>query len=110
MFSGEYRLHDLFVLPARNELAGVALLEAMAHSLPVVCSDSCGLKSCIRTDENGHVFRTDDVDDLKESIERILHDRGRLVEMGTRSYEIVISEHSPAKYVERLVSIAEGND
>ena len=106
----EYSLHDLFVLPARDEPAGIALLEAMSHSLPAVCSESCGLKSSIRPGENGYVFRTDDADDLKKCIESIIRDRGRLVEMGTRSYEIVTTEHSPVKYVERLVSIAKGND
>ena len=105
----EYARHDLFVLPSRDEPAGISLLEAMAHSLPVVCSESCGLKCRIRPGENGYIFRTDDADHLEECMESIIRDRDRPVEMGTRSYEIVVSEHSPDRYVERLVSIAGGN-
>lgn len=33
---------DLFVHPARTELAGMALLEAVAAGLPVLCSGVCG--------------------------------------------------------------------
>ena len=103
----EYGKHDLFVLPSRDEPAAVSPLEAMAHSLPVVCSDSNGTQCYIRQGENGYVFRTDDLDDLKDYMERIISDRRRLVEMGSRSYELVVSEHSPARYVEALLAIAE---
>ena len=103
----EYAMHDVFVLPSRDEPAGISLLEAMAHSMPVLCSESCGLKACVRSGENGYVFRTDDPDNLVECIERIISDRARLMEMGARSYELVLSEHSPERYVQSLVSIAE---
>ena len=106
----EYSRHDLFVLPSRDEPAAVSHLEAMSHSLPVICSDSNGTQCYIRPGENGYVFRTDDLDHLVECMERIISDRARLIEMGARSYELVISEHSPTKYVETMVSIASGND
>ena len=101
----EYSKHDLFVLPSRDEPAAVSPLEAMAHSLPVVCSDSNGTRCYIRPGENGYVFRTDDVDDLENCMERIISDRDRLVDMGTRSYELVISEHAPGRYVESLLEL-----
>ena len=104
----EYARHDLFVLPSRDEPAAVSHLEAMSHSLPVICSDSNGTQYYIRQGENGYVFRTDDLDHLEECMEGIISNRARLIEMGARSYELVVSEHSPAKYVERMVSIADG--
>ena len=104
----EYARHDLFVLPSRDEPAGISLLEAMSHSMPVVCSDSCGLRASIHQGENGYVFRTDDADDLVECMDRIIRNRAKLVEMGAKSYEIVVSEHSPSNYVERIEAIAEG--
>lgn len=104
----EYARHDLFVLPSRNEPAAVSPLEAMSHSLPVICSDSNGTQCYIRPGENGYIFRTDDLDHLVECIERIIGDRDRLKEMGARSYDLVLSEHSPGRYVERMVSIANG--
>ena len=102
----EYSNHDVFVLPSRDEPAGISLLEAMSHSMPVVCSESCGLKACIRPGENGYVFRTDDLDHLVECIERIISDRARLMELGARSYDLVLSEHSPERYVQSLLALA----
>ena len=105
----EYDKHDLFVLPSHNEPAAVTPLEAMSHSLPVICSDSNGTQCYIRPYENGYVFRADDLDDLEDCMKRIFSDPVRLLEMGTRSYEIVVEEHSPEQYVESLVSIANGD-
>ena len=105
----EYTEHDLFVLPSSDEPAAVSPLEAMSHSLPVICSDSNGTQCYIRPGENGYVFRTDDLADLQQCMERIVTDRGTLMEMGARSYDLVVSGHSPERYVESLVSIAEEN-
>jgi len=104
----EYRRHDVFVLASRREAAAVSPLEAMAHSLPVVCSDSNGTECYIRGGENGYVFRTGDETDLEACLERIVGDRETLVRMGARGYEIVVDEHAPGKYVDALLSIVEG--
>ena len=103
----EYAKHDLFVLPSRDEPAAVSPLEAMSHSLPVICSDSNGTQCYIRPGENGYVFRTDEVDDLVNCMERIISDRTSPVEMGARSYDLVVSEHSPKRYVDALLAIAQ---
>ena len=104
----EYAAHDLFVLPSSDEPAAVSHLEAMSHSLPVICSDSNGTACYIRQGENGYVFRSGDQDDLERCIESIIASRSRLMEMGESSYRLVISEHSPAKYVETMEALARG--
>ncbi len=101
-----YAGHDLFVLASRNEPAAVSHLEAMAHGLPVICSDANGTSCYVRHGENGYVFRSGDVDDLAACIERAIEDRGLLAEMGRRSYELVLTEHAPARYVNALVEMA----
>ncbi len=104
----EYARHDLFALPARDEPASVSVLEAMAHSLPVVCSDSNGTRCYVRQGENGYVFGTDDVDGLAAAMERVVGDRERLKAMGRRSYELVVSEHAPERYARTLEGLAGG--
>ena len=90
------------MLPALREAASVSVLEAMAHSLPVICSDSNGTQCYIRPGENGYVFGTDDVDGLTAAMGEIVGDRERLKAMGRRSYELVVSEHAPERYVRAL--------
>ncbi len=103
----EYAHHDLFVLPSRDEPAAVSPVEAMANSLPVICSDTCGTRCYIEPGQNGYIFRTDDVDDLAVKIEAIIVDRDRMVAMGERSYQLVVERHHPERYVESILTIAQ---
>ena len=105
-----YAENDLFVLPSRDELAAVSPLEAMSHSLPVVCSDTNGTECYIRPGENGFVFRTDDLDDLEACLAKIVGDRGKLMQMGRRSHELTVFEHAPNRYVEAVMTLAGAAD
>ena len=101
----ELSRHDVFVLVSRDETAAVSHLEAMAHSLAVICSDANGTRCYVRPGENGFIVKTGDADDLEERLEAIISDRKRLVQMGVRSYELVVSEHAPGKYVETILGL-----
>ena len=43
-------------------------------------------------------------------MERVVRDRDGMAAMGARSYELVLSEHAPARYVEAMEAMAEGRD
>ena len=103
---GFYGEHDLFVLASRDEPAAVSHLEAMAYSMPVVCSDANGTSCYVKQGVNGYIFRSGDIDDLEACIERVIRDRERLLEMGCRSFELVSSEHDPRNYVDAVVAMA----
>ena len=47
---------DLLIHPARNEAAGVVLIEALVSGLPVLCSGLCGHAHHIREAQAGHVL------------------------------------------------------
>ncbi|MCY4015507.1 MAG: glycosyltransferase family 4 protein [Gammaproteobacteria bacterium] len=101
-----YAAHDLFVLPSQGEPAAVSPLEAMAHSLPVICSDTNGTACYIRPGRNGFVFRSGDAQHLAACIAEAIQDRDRLMERGAESYRQVLNEHQPARYVNALVDMA----
>lgn len=101
--------HDVFVLASRDETAAVSHLEGMAHSLPVVCSSANGTRCYVRPGENGFIVRTGDAGDLERRLEEIVSDRERLVEMGARSYQLVVSEHAPGRYVDTMLGLVGGS-
>lgn len=101
-----YALHDLFVLPSRDEPIGVSVLEAMAQGLPVICSDTNGAQFYIEPDGNGYIFHTDDLADLCENLRKLLSDRARMIEMGRYSYQLVLERHNPSRYVDAIERIA----
>lgn len=104
-----YARSDLYVLPSSDEPAAVSHLEAMAHGLPVICSDTNGTRYYVEDGDNGFVFTSDDREDLSEKLEWIVADRQRLTKMGRRSREIVESEYHPERFAERFVQIVAEN-
>ena len=101
-----YAAHDLFVLPSQEEPAAVSLLEAMAHSLPVICSDTNGTACYVLPGRNGFVFRSGDAQHLAGCIAEVIQDRERLKAMGAESHRQVRVDHPPARYVNALVDMA----
>ncbi len=61
---------DIFALPSRKEGLPIALLEAMAASLPVVATD-VGDVSLVVSDENGALVPNEDLDKFANSIARL---------------------------------------
>lgn len=59
-----YRQHDTMVLAARDEPAGIALLEAMGHGLGVICSSTCGLRGYVADAGCGAIFASDSEKEL----------------------------------------------
>jgi glycosyltransferase involved in cell wall biosynthesis len=91
------RQADVFVHPARWEGFGLAVLEAMLCSLPVVATNVSSLPELVVDGETGFLVPPDDVEALAAAIGRAFADRD---ELGRRGYERARSEFS----VERMAS------
>jgi glycosyltransferase involved in cell wall biosynthesis len=59
---------DVFVMPSRAEAWGLAALEAMAHSLPVVASDIQGLREIVEPGGSGWLVPPGDADAVARAI------------------------------------------
>ena len=70
-----YPLAKVFLLPSKQEIFGMVLLEAMYLGTPVVSSLNGGSKTMINTDENGIVIEDYDVDKWVEAINKYLTER-----------------------------------
>ncbi len=90
----DFEKSDLFILPSYAEPAAYSIVEAMAHKLPVICSDECGTKCYIKEGESGHIFKAGDVDSLIERIEKVIKNKYFLVKMGKNSFEMAKEKHS----------------
>ncbi len=65
---------DLFLLPSETESFGLAALEAMAWSVPVISSNSGGLSEVNFDGVSGYLSNVGDVDSMAENALKILSD------------------------------------
>ncbi len=61
---------DLFLMPSRSEAWGLAALEAMAHGVPVIASNTGGLPEMIAANETGWLVTPGDAPELAAAIAR----------------------------------------
>lgn len=69
-----YQNYDLFILPAVNEVASISVLEAIASGVPVICTDSCGTRYYIKDGYNGFIVKSNDVDNLVNTIKKFIYE------------------------------------
>jgi len=101
------REFDIFVLPARNELFGVVVPEAMAQGLPVVCSTTTGARVCFEDGISGLTFASGSLEGLTEQLARLIEDTKLRGDMGRAAHERVTKHLAPDVWVRRLESLVE---
>lgn len=83
-----YNSGDMFVLPSMAELEGMAVLEAMSCSNPVIIANSESSASTAFVKDNGFLFKPKDSEDLASKILYLLKNDDIRKEMGKKSLEI----------------------
>lgn len=77
---------DLFLMPSSSESFGLAALEAMACSVPVISSNTGGLPELNVQGESGFLSDVGDVDDMAKKALYILEDCDRLTKFKNAAY------------------------
>jgi glycosyltransferase involved in cell wall biosynthesis len=98
------RRADLLVHPARWEGFGLALLEAMLASNPVVATNVSSIPEIVADGETGLLVGPNDAAALAAAVTRVLDDPGSFGELGRRRAE---SEFSVARMTDRTLALYE---
>lgn len=103
---------DVFICPSRHEPLGNVVVEAWAHSAPVIAAAAQGPSMLINDSENGVLFPIDDAKALSEAIRLVMADgalRGKIANGGRAAFEAEFTEHSVvAKYMDFFEGLVEG--
>ncbi|MEM5830899.1 MAG: glycosyltransferase family 4 protein [Candidatus Aenigmatarchaeota archaeon] len=85
-----YIISDIFVLPSDiGETWGLVVNEAMNFGLPIIVSDMVGCgPDLVKSEENGFIFKTGDIEELKNYLLAILNG-GKILKFGLKSKEII---------------------
>lgn len=102
----EYNKADIFCLPSLFEGYPNVLCEAMSCGLPVICSNVCENPRIVINGENGFLFDPMDVNDIANSIMKMLDlSEKERFEMGSINRAKVIEQNSTEAFVERYMKI-----
>lgn len=82
---GYYREADLFVLPSLNEGMSNAMLEALASGLPILATDSGGIKELVKDGQNGYIIEMKNAADIAAKIRKLLLNPPLRKKMGEES-------------------------
>jgi glycosyltransferase involved in cell wall biosynthesis len=72
----------IFVMPSRSEGIPIALLEAMAHGLPIVASRVGGIPEVVQDTREALLVPPDDVNALEVALARLLTDQAQARALG----------------------------
>lgn len=78
---------DLFCFPSFREGLSVALMEALASGMPVVCSAIRGNTDLIEDGKGGFLVKADDADAFAEKIEALYSDKKLCAQMGKENLQ-----------------------
>lgn len=102
---------DIFILPSLFEPQGKVILEAMAHGVPVIVSDSGGMPEMV-THNTGFIFKPGDSEQLSKIIFSIINRKDILKGMGSNcqqhvakryNWELIARKH--IKYFDELIIV-----
>lgn len=101
---------DLFVMPTREDVAGVVIAEAQAAGLPVVSSRKAGIPSLMRDGVSGILAEVHDDAGFVTAVERLLDDPSLLEQMGAAAHAFAVESLDTEKvhraWLDGLVAIA----
>jgi UDP-glucose:(heptosyl)LPS alpha-1,3-glucosyltransferase len=75
---------DVLVLPTREDVWGIAIVEAMAAGVPVVTSDTAGARAAVEEAGAGTIVPTGDVRSLRQAVAALVANPDRRAELGRR--------------------------
>lgn len=104
--SSLYDETDILVLTSEYEGTPNVVLEAMAHSIPVVASSVGGVPELL-DDDRGILVQPNDLEAFVASSKALITDESRRASLGERARVFANSERSPVKLGEQLAEIYE---
>jgi len=96
-------ISDLFLLPSETESFGLAVLEAMAFSVPCVTTNVGGLPEVNLDSITGYTVPVGDIDAFSEAIITLFSDKNLLAKMGKNAKEIAIQKFSCSNIVPKYI-------
>lgn len=102
-----YRLANVYLCSSLFEGISNTLLEAMAHSLPIVATDAGDNKLLVYDRTNGYIVEPGDYKGMAERISLLYNDEIKRHKFGDEGFKILNANYSSEKFVMNYVEFIE---
>jgi glycosyltransferase involved in cell wall biosynthesis len=102
------RESDIFILPSYAEGMPMAILEAMAYSVPVVSTKVGGIPELISDGETGYLINPGDLDALYKKIAYMSENLNHMISIGERGREVICAKHNIQIITQQINEIYSG--
>lgn len=96
---------DAAVFPSLYEPFGIVALEAMAARVPVVVSDTGGLRETVDHGVDGLKFSPGDPEDLADQLQRVLTHRAWAASLARRGYDKAVGTYNWPRLAQQTLGI-----
>jgi glycosyltransferase involved in cell wall biosynthesis len=94
---------DVLILPSRYEGLPISLIEAAFAELPMIASNTCGIKEVITHGQTGLLFKNESPQDLSNLISQVLNDEYPLKQFAQNALKKASEEYHVNKMTAELV-------
>lgn len=96
---------DIFSLPSYSEGFGVVYVEAMSQGKPVIGVKGEGIEDAIIHEHNGFLVQREDVEDLTKTLDFLINNEEKRIEIGKRGRETVEENFTWDLNAKKVISI-----
>jgi len=87
----------VFLLPSKQENSPMAIAEAMAAGLPVICSNRCGMPFMVTEKTSGFLIDPEDIEQVADRLTRLLQDPATAWQMGQAGRRLAEQRFAPRR-------------
>lgn len=98
--------HDIFCTPSRREALGVANIEALLHSIPVVYTDTGGIPEVMDDGKNGFCAEPGNPSSLARAFQRCINNRAERIEKSLAGRKFVMENFNKETMKAKVTSIS----
>ncbi len=102
-----YNLCDYYVMPSKCEAYGIAFGEALIFGLPCIAKNVFAMPEFIEDDQNGYLIQSDDVNELFESMQKLLQNGERLKKNVKERREYYLERYSWDTVAKKIIAVME---
>jgi len=96
---------DIFVLPSKFESFPLSLLEAMSFGLPIISTDTGGIKDIVSNNKNGYLINYLNDKELRDALFSLYNDMDLRKSQGDNSLKIFNEKFTISKCVQKIENL-----